>query len=114
MATAQERVAQSITIRPLAGTRRRGKDEAEDVALAEELLAAARFGDGGSLPPTLHDILVARFLKLGAHHFGARSERAVACTLGVADREPGDGRAAPAVGNSTMKVAPWPSPALSA
>lgn len=27
---------------------------------AEELLAAARFGDGGSLPPTLHDILLAR------------------------------------------------------
>jgi anthranilate synthase component 1 len=28
-----------VTIRPLAGTRRRGKDEAEDKALAEELLA---------------------------------------------------------------------------
>ena len=28
-----------VTIRPLAGTRRRGKDEAEDQALAEELLA---------------------------------------------------------------------------
>jgi anthranilate synthase component 1 len=28
-----------VTIRPLAGTRRRGKDEAEDRALAEELLA---------------------------------------------------------------------------
>jgi anthranilate synthase component 1 len=28
-----------VTIRPLAGTRRRGKDEAEDLALAEELLA---------------------------------------------------------------------------
>ena len=28
-----------VTIRPLAGTRRRGKDEAEDIALAEELLA---------------------------------------------------------------------------
>ncbi len=28
-----------VTVRPLAGTRRRGKDEAEDVALAEELLA---------------------------------------------------------------------------
>ena len=28
-----------ITIRPLAGTRRRGKDEAEDLALAQELLA---------------------------------------------------------------------------
>jgi anthranilate synthase component 1 len=29
----------TVTIRPLAGTRRRGKDEAEDRALAEELLA---------------------------------------------------------------------------
>ncbi|HEX8204068.1 MAG TPA: anthranilate synthase component I [Isosphaeraceae bacterium] len=29
----------SVTIRPLAGTRRRGRDEAEDRALAEELLA---------------------------------------------------------------------------
>jgi anthranilate synthase component 1 len=29
----------TVTIRPLAGTRRRGKDEAEDLALAEELLA---------------------------------------------------------------------------
>ncbi|MGE3820843.1 MAG: anthranilate synthase component I [Isosphaeraceae bacterium] len=28
-----------VTIRPLAGTRRRGKDEAEDLALAEELLS---------------------------------------------------------------------------
>src|SRR5690606_3591014 len=28
-----------VTIRPLAGTRKRGKDEAEDRALAEELLA---------------------------------------------------------------------------
>jgi anthranilate synthase component 1 len=28
-----------VTIRPLAGTRRRGRDEAEDLALAEELLA---------------------------------------------------------------------------
>ncbi len=28
-----------VTIRPLAGTRRRGRDEAEDIALAEELLA---------------------------------------------------------------------------
>src|SRR5439155_737636 len=29
----------TVTIRPLAGTRRRGRDEAEDRALAEELLA---------------------------------------------------------------------------
>ena len=29
----------TVTIRPLAGTRRRGGDEAEDRALAEELLA---------------------------------------------------------------------------
>ncbi len=29
----------TVTIRPLAGTRRRGQDEAEDLALAEELLA---------------------------------------------------------------------------